>query len=140
MAKRAKAGQAPGGEPMELVVFVCANSGQAGRVSGPVEQVAVKPVVMPCSSKTEAHVILKAFETGADGVMVVACPLGQCRFVEGNRRAEKRMVYVKGLLNEIGLDADRLRLFFADAGPVDKALASFAEAVANLGPTGIKRR
>ena len=140
MARESRGGDTLRGELLNLVVFVCANSGLSDKVSSPVKEARVRPVVMPCSSKNEAHVILKAFETGADGVLVVACPLGQCRFVEGNRRAERRLGYVRGLLDEIGLSSKRLDLVFADSKKGGQPVRSFASKVAKLGPTGIKSR
>ncbi len=60
--------------------------------------------------------LLKAFEAGADGVLVFVCPKGMCRYVEGNIRAAKRVNWVKHLLDEIGLDGRRLDLFHLNLG------------------------
>jgi coenzyme F420-reducing hydrogenase delta subunit len=54
--------------------------------------------------------LLRAFEAGADAVIVLVCPEGQCRYVEGNLRAYKRVMWVKKLLDEIGIDGNRLSL------------------------------
>jgi coenzyme F420-reducing hydrogenase delta subunit len=80
--------------------------------------------------------LLKAFEAGADGVLVFVCPEGMCRYVEGNIRAAKRVNWVKHLLYEIGLDGRRLDLFHLN--PEDGAAADIVQKtvsiIKNLGP------
>jgi F420-non-reducing hydrogenase iron-sulfur subunit len=71
----------------------------------------VKTIKMPCSSMTRDVFLLRAFESGADAVVVVVCPEGTCRHLEGNIRAAKRVARVKKLLDEIGLGGDRLNIF-----------------------------
>jgi coenzyme F420-reducing hydrogenase delta subunit len=65
---------------------------------------------LPCSSKIEPSYPLKILAEGADGVVVVACPENQCRFMVGNVRAEKRVNYVRDLLDKAGMGAERLIL------------------------------
>jgi F420-non-reducing hydrogenase iron-sulfur subunit len=81
----------------------------------------IKTVKMPCSSMIREVFLLRAFESGADAVVVLACPEGQCHFVEGNIRAARRVARTKRLVEEIGLDGRRLNLFNVPQG--DKAAA-----------------
>ena len=67
----------------------------------------VKVIKMPCSSMTKDIYMLKAFEAGADAVLVFACPEDRCRYVEGSKRARKRVLRISNLLNEIGMDGKR---------------------------------
>ncbi|MFH1006902.1 MAG: hydrogenase iron-sulfur subunit [Candidatus Latescibacterota bacterium] len=97
-----------------IVVYCCAHSGyeaadRAGRrhLSYPV---GVRIVRVPCSGKVDAIYLLKAFEQGADGVLVVGCHEDSCQFLTGNLRAKKRVDYVRGLLQEIGLEPERVRM------------------------------
>ena len=97
----------------------------------------VKAVKMACSSMVKDVFLLRAFEAGADAVVVFVCPEGQCRFVEGNIRAKKRVAWVRDLLDEIGLDGRRLSLTNTTAG--DKAAATrtmedVVKKLAELGP------
>ena len=62
---------------------------------------------LPCSGKTDAQYIFHALEAGARGVLVVTCPLGECRLSEGNYRAETRIRTVRRLLSEIGVEQER---------------------------------
>jgi F420-non-reducing hydrogenase iron-sulfur subunit len=84
--------------------------------------------------------ILKAFERGADGVMVVGCLEGDCHYLSGNIRAKARVARVKALLDQIGIGGERVAMFNVSAGEGTK-FARFAtemvEKVRALGPTKI---
>jgi len=67
-------------------------------------------VAMPCSSKIEPSHVLKILEQGAKGVEVVGCPAGECRFLVGSTMAEKRVHYLRGLLEEAGLSSAQVGL------------------------------
>ena len=89
------------------------------------EQYEVKTVKMPCSSLIREVFLLRAFESGSDMVIVLACPEGSCHYLEGNIRARKRVERVKKILDEIGLDGRWLEFFnLPENGPfeLDKAI------------------
>ncbi len=85
----------------------CFNEASALPLDGR-DDVEMNVVRLACSSMIKDIVLLKAFEAGADGVLVWVCPEGQCRYVEGNTRAKKRIQWVQSLLDDIGLDGRRL--------------------------------
>jgi coenzyme F420-reducing hydrogenase delta subunit len=68
----------------------------------------VRAVMMPCSSKIEISYILKILESGADAVEIVACPEKNCKFLVGSLRAEKRVEYIRSLLQKISYDPERV--------------------------------
>ena len=74
----------------------------------PAWPIPVHDIVLPCTGKLQPEHLLKAFEAGTDAVCVVACGADSCRYLEGSRRVERRVGYVRELLDEIGLGADRL--------------------------------
>jgi F420-non-reducing hydrogenase iron-sulfur subunit len=97
----------------------------------------IKTVKMACSSMVKDVFLLRAFEAGADAVVVMVCPEGQCRYVEGNIRAKKRVAWVRNLLDEIGLDGRRLSLTNMAAGDnaaADQTINSVLKNLAELGP------
>jgi coenzyme F420-reducing hydrogenase delta subunit len=102
----------------------------------------VRPVMMPCSSKIEVPYILKILEEGTDGVEIVACPVNKCRFLIGSHRAEKRVEYIRRLLDEISIGAERLGLSHG-SGLSYKALSGLvagrAQAIKTLGPNPMKK-
>jgi len=68
----------------------------------------IRAIMMPCSSKIEVSYILKLLESGADAVEIVACPEKSCKHLLGSLRAEKRIEYVRGLLEKIGYAPERV--------------------------------
>ncbi|MDN5348477.1 MAG: F420-non-reducing hydrogenase iron-sulfur subunit [Clostridia bacterium] len=102
----------------------------------------VRLIEMPCSGKTDARVLLEAFERGADGVYVVGCMEGDCHFLKGNIRAKKRVRYVKKLLDEIGIGGERLEMFnlSSSMGPRFAEVArEFTEKIRKLGPSPLNK-
>jgi F420-non-reducing hydrogenase iron-sulfur subunit len=73
----------------------------------------IKFFPLPCSGRIEALHLLRALEAGADKVFLVTCPIGACRYQEGNSRARKRLEFAQGLIEEIGLERERLELVVA---------------------------
>ncbi len=78
----------------------------------------IKFFPLPCSGRIEALHLMRALESGADKVYLVTCPLGACRYQEGNIRAKKRLEFAQKLIQEIGLEAQRFELVRAPSpGP-----------------------
>ena len=98
-------------------------------------------VKMACSSMVKDVYLLRAFEAGSDAVVVLVCPEGQCRYVEGNLRARKRVAYVQSILDQIGLDGRRLSIHNIDANQADQAVQVIKDMLArlmHLGPSPAK--
>lgn len=112
----------------EIVVFYCAQSLAdetmvlPERYSG--KDVSVRLVMVPCSSKVEVGAVLKLIESGVDGIEIVACPKGECRFLIGNEKAEKRVKFAGNLLEEVGLGADRVGITFAGGNTFETLVAA----------------
>jgi len=96
---------------------------------------------LPCSGRIDPLHLMRALESGADKVYVVTCPEGACRYREGNIRAKKRIAYTQGLIEEIGLERERLELIVTPAGnpvTVDKMAREFLAREASIGPSPVK--
>ena len=94
----------------KITVFYCINTFGNGVPITDGDDCELRLVKLACSSMVKDVFLLRAFEAGADAVIVLVCPEGQCRYVEGNLRAYKRVMWVKKLLDEIGIDGNRLSL------------------------------
>ncbi len=68
-------------------------------------------VPVPCSGRIETLYLLKALESGADGVVVFACHEENCRYLQGNTRLKSRVGYAKQIMAKIGLQQERLEIF-----------------------------
>ena len=108
----------------KITIFHCINSFSESALAyfGEIDNVDIKYIKLPCSGMIKDVYLLRAFEAGADAVIVFTCPKGECRFVEGNIRAKKRVEWTMSLLDEIELDGRRLSLF--NINPKDKEAAA----------------
>ncbi len=93
----------------KLTLFHCLNSFK--ETDSMFDGCEAKTVKMACSSMTKDVHLLRAFESGADAVVVLVCSDTGCRFAEGSLRAKKRVDYVKTILDDIGMDGRRLNIF-----------------------------
>jgi F420-non-reducing hydrogenase iron-sulfur subunit len=100
-------------------------------------KVALKVVHLPCSSMVKDVYLLRALEDGADAVIVLVCPDGACRYLEGNIRAQKRVNWVKGLLKEIDFDSRRILLFRSTVGDASAADNAIIETVSMIKAIGV---
>ena len=105
---------------LKLYIFYCSNSLDTESLlqcTGEIGDNEVKAISLPCSGKADVLYMMKAFETGADGVIVVTCRKDECRFLEGNLRAQKRADSVDELLQETGLGKGRIAVIqFKEGG------------------------
>jgi len=102
----------------------------------------IKVVHLPCTGKLDVIHILRAIEDGADGVMVAGCLEGDCHFLEGNLNAKRRVKYAAKLLDQIGLNGERVRMYnmsSAMAQAFADAAAEMTEKVKELGPNPLRR-
>jgi coenzyme F420-reducing hydrogenase delta subunit len=102
----------------------------------------VKVVKLPCTGRADVLLILHAFESGADGVYVAGCMEGECHFLRGNLRARRRVEYVKGLLDEVGLGGGRVEMFNMSASQGQRfaqIAREMTDRVRLLGPSPVRK-
>jgi coenzyme F420-reducing hydrogenase delta subunit len=101
----------------------------------------IRIIRTPCTGRLEVDFFLKAFERGADGVIVAGCEEGSCHFKEGNLIAKRRVNSTRNLLAEIWVDKERLRMVnigAADARKFANTIKEMVETVRKLGPAQAK--
>ena len=133
-----------GFEP-EITAFMCIYCGYmaadtAGSLRIPYPS-NIKLIRLPCTGKVDTRYLLKAFEDGADGVYVIACPVGNCHHVRGNERGLERVKKTREILDEIGIGGDRLEMYFMSGGQgraFAEAAEEMTERIKKLGPNPIK--
>jgi F420-non-reducing hydrogenase iron-sulfur subunit len=90
-----------------------------------------------CSGRVDPSFILRAFQLGADGILVAGCHPGDCHYQEGNFKALRRVLLMKRILREFGIDERRLRLEWISAAEGEKfakVSTEFTEELRALGP------
>ena len=102
----------------------------------------VKLIRLMCSGRVDPAFILETFARGADGVFVGGCHIpSDCHYQQGNFKALKRVTMLKKLISEMGLEPDRLEIFWISASEGKKfseVMTSFTERIKKLGPNPIK--
>jgi F420-non-reducing hydrogenase iron-sulfur subunit len=78
------------------------------RLSYPPE---IKVLQVPCTGRVDIIHLLNAIDDGADGVYVAGCLEGECHYRTGNLRTRKKVEYVKKLLEEIGIEPERVEMY-----------------------------
>jgi F420-non-reducing hydrogenase iron-sulfur subunit len=102
----------------------------------------IRIIRVMCSGRIEPTFIFKAFQQGADGVLVCGCHPGDCHYHEGNYKCLRRFKLIQKYVDQMGIEKDRLQLEWISASEGQQ----FAELVNNmtrtllvLGPVKIKR-
>jgi len=82
------------GAKLKLHLFTCATSVEADDlrdVGDALAGVELKVISLPCSGKVNIPYLVKAFESGAHGVMIVTCKKDECQYIQGSFRADNRV-------------------------------------------------
>ena len=101
----------------------------------------VRIIRTPCTGRLEVEYFLKALENGADGVLIAGCLEGGCHFIEGNLFAKKRVNATRAMLEECGIEKERLRMVnVSAAGAVNlvEIIHSLVIEIKQLGPNPIR--
>ena len=91
---------------------------------------------MPCSCRVNPTFILKAFERGADGVIICGCHPGDCHYTTGNYYARRRTALLFSMLDFLGIERERTRVEWVSAAEGAKfslVMNDFAKTICELG-------
>jgi coenzyme F420-reducing hydrogenase delta subunit len=86
---------------------------------------------------------VKAFVDGADGVLIAGCHPGDCHYSEGNLKAQRRYWLLVNLLDQFGIEPERVRLEWISAAEGERfarVVQELTESVRALGPLRWKER
>ena len=116
----------------KIVAFCCNWCSYAGadlagnnRLNYPAE---VKIIRVPCSCRVNPMFVLRAFQRGADGVILCGCHPGDCHYTSGNYYTRRRMALLFSMLNYLGIEKERTRVEWVSAAEGAKfAVGSLVE-------------
>jgi F420-non-reducing hydrogenase iron-sulfur subunit len=103
----------------------------------------VVPIRLMCSGGIDPSYILSALKKGADGVLIGGCHIGDCHYQSGNKQTQKRMIILRKMLEEFGIDNRRVRLEWisaAEGTKFSKVIGEFVKQIKELGPNPVKTR
>jgi len=125
----------------KIVSFLCSWCSYAGcdlaGTSRKKYSPSVRVVRVMCTGRVEPTFVLKAFEKGADGVLICGCHPGDCHYAEGNYKTLRRFYLLKKVLSQMGIEDERVRLEWVSASEGDRFAAivdEMTEQVRTLGP------
>jgi coenzyme F420-reducing hydrogenase delta subunit/ferredoxin len=97
----------------------------------------VRIIRLPCSGRIDFNLLVKAFEIGADGVLVSGCHPGDCHYNTGNYHARRRWMLFRPLLDALGFDLRRIHFTWisaAESRKFQETITRVTEETRNLGP------
>jgi len=101
----------------------------------------IRIIRLPCTGKVDVIHLLRAFEKGADGVIVVGCLEGDCRFEGGNLRAKKRVQQAAAILDAVGVGGERVKMFNLSSGEGPRfaeIAVEITDKIMDMGPNPLK--
>jgi coenzyme F420-reducing hydrogenase delta subunit len=130
-----------------IIAFLCQNSAyeaaEMARLFGDALPQGLQMIKVPCAGKVDVDYILTAFQAGADGVLILACHKDNCKSLRGNTFAGWRVEDTRRMLEEVGLEKERLQFAtIASNMPVEFAriIREMEEEIQALGPNRIKKQ
>ncbi|AEF96737.1 methyl-viologen-reducing hydrogenase delta subunit [Methanotorris igneus Kol 5] len=131
----------------KIIGFCCnwctyggADTAGVGRMQYPPS---IRIIRVMCSGRIEPSLVLKAFREGADGVFVGGCHLGDCHYDSGNYKWQRRVMMLYDLLEELGIERERLRHEWISASEGEKfqqTMIEFYNTIKSLGPCKLKEK
>jgi F420-non-reducing hydrogenase iron-sulfur subunit len=97
----------------------------------------IRIIRVPCSGRVDPLFIIKAFQLGADGVLVAGCHPGDCHYNEGNYHTRRRFALLRPFLDYLGVDKDRFKIEWVSASEGKRfaeVVTSFTNTLKQLGP------
>ena len=103
----------------------------------------IRIIRVPCSGRVDPLFVMKAFQDGADGVMVLGCHPGDCHYQQGNYYAQRRYAIMHRFLDFTGIETGRLMVDWVSASEGKRfatVVSDFTEQVRKLGPLELKKQ
>ena len=129
-----------------IVVFACNWCSYAGADTAGVSRIQHQPhfrmIRVMCSGRIQPAFVLRAFEHGADGVLVSGCHFGDCHYLFGNERAVEQFEKTRTVVRMLGLEDGRLRLEWisaAEGARFAQVIDEFTDQVRTIGPSPFGR-
>lgn len=100
----------------------------------------IKMVRIPCTGRISKSLLIKAFEMGADGVALVGCSPGSCRYGTGTVTASENTKDIRDILGLLGVGKERMRFetFLPDeSDPLLNFIENFIKEIKTLGSSPI---
>jgi F420-non-reducing hydrogenase iron-sulfur subunit len=101
----------------------------------------IRLICVMCTQMIPPWLVVDTLTKGADGVLITGCHPGDCHYVDGNSKTERQVDALRVMLQDMGLEPERLKLEWVSAGEGEKfarVVREFTEEVRRLGPNQFK--
>src|SRR5665647_2545686 len=143
-ATEEKAAAAAADKPTDAVKIIgivcnwCSYAGADGAGTARLQQpYNLRLVRVPCTGRVDPLIAIKAFEKGADGVLISGCHPGDCHYSEGNYYARRKFELLDRMLPFLGVEPERFKYTWvsaSEAGRWQQVVTEFVSQVKALGP------
>ncbi|MDG6244133.1 MAG: CoB-CoM heterodisulfide reductase HdrA2 [Methanolobus sp.] len=120
--------------------YTCADLAGTSRIQYPTN---IRVIRVMCAGRVDPSFVLEALESGADGVLVAGCRLGECHYIFANYNAKHRMETLKEILHDVGIDPGRLKVEWISASEGERfanSIEDFVGYLEKIGPIGSELR
>lgn len=125
----------------EIIAFLCNWCSYAGAdlagVSREQYPSNILNIRVMCSSRVSPEHVFESFQEGADGVLIAGCHPGDCHYIDGNYKTIRKTWLLKKMMDDMGIDPDRLRLEWvssAEGGKFAKVMEEMTDEIKKMGP------
>ena len=132
-------------EPI-IIGFLCNWCSYAGADLAGTSRIQYPPNIriirVMCSGMVHPKLVIEALTKGADGVLVAGWHIGECHYLEGNKRAQDRAEAIKLMLEDFGLEPERFRLEWISAAEAEKfakVVTEMTQTLKKLGPSPYRK-
>lgn len=129
----------------KIVMFACKECGREAILEAGLRHMkypVIATAFVSCLGSVGEEHILRAFDMGADGVMLAGCASGKCAHKEGFKGAGKRVRFTMEILNAFGLGRERIRQLQCnpeEPGKFVEAVTEFAAALQRNGASVLRK-
>ena len=130
-----------------IIAFLCNWCSYAGADLAGVSRIQYPPTVrvirVMCAGRMNPSFVIKAFQNGADGVLVAGCHPGDCHYIQGNLYARRRYAVLSELIEFLGIERERFMMSWVSAsegGKFARVVTELTDRVKKLGPQKQLRR
>ncbi len=124
----------------KIIAFLCNWCSYAGadlagtsRIQYPTN---VRIIRLMCSGALDPLYVYRSLLEGADGVLIGGCHPGDCHYTNGNYKARRRVAVLKKILQELGLEEDRVWLRWISASEGQRFAETIKEMVGEIKSKG----
>jgi len=146
MVKKKSNKKKEGFEP-KIVAFCCnwcsypaADGAGVSRLQYPAN---IRIIRVMCGGRVTPSMVLRAFELGADGVLVATCHFEDCHYIFGAKKAAEVHKISEKIVYMLGIESQRLKLDWissAESTKFAKVSNEFVDKIKKLGPSPIPRK